>query len=140
MKVIKVSVNAARDGEVVSGVFMKQRRKGSAWTNEESITVVSGQPGSERTFVLDNDQRLVIEGQSDQQIVMDRAQMAAVPQRVIIPPRPPTPPSNDGEETSTPSTPGSRDMSVQELTAAQQQERRDAAITAARLALKSKAS
>lgn len=135
MKSVRVIVSAIRDGEVVSGVFVKQRKRGDAWLNEESINVVSGEPGSERTFLLGNDQRLIIEGQSDVKIVYDRNQSVALPVQSREPRPEPTPPDTDGTES--PATPAVElAQRPAELAALQAQEKRDAAITAARLRLK----
>lgn len=135
MKSVKVIVSAIRDGEVVSGVFVKQRRRGDTWLNEESINVVSGEPGSERTFLLGDDQRLIIEGRSDMKVVYDRGQGAALPVRSQEPRPAPTPPDTDGTES--PEVPAVElAQRPAELAALQAQEKRDAAITAARLRLK----
>src|SRR5262245_19293042 len=101
MKSVKVNVAAVRDGDVVSGVYMKQRKKGDAWVNEEAITVVSGQPDSERIFVLDNDQRLVVEAKSDKKVVFDKAQSAAVTVQDEDPLPTPSPGDTDGDESPT---------------------------------------
>ena len=138
MKVIKLSVLAASDDEVVSGTLSIQRKRGDSWTVEEVITVVSGKPGSERTLLLDDTQRLVVEGTSNVELVFDRAQAAAVPRPNGRPPLVPTPLSSDGEESDTPAIAEAalRGVGIAEQMA---QERRDAAITVAREKLKTAA-
>ena len=134
MQLIKVSVNAIRDGEVVLGVILKQRKRGDAWTNEESFTVVLGEPGAERTFVLQDDQRLVIEAKSNQKIVYDPVQNMArqvtVEHTLVA-----LPPDTDGDESPAVSAVDLA-QTPKELAALQAQEKRDAAITAARQKLK----
>lgn len=132
MKVIKLSVAAANDGDVVSGSLTIQRKKGEAWTNEEVITVVSGQPGADRTLVLDDTQRLLIEGTSNTETVYDRSQNAAVRRPIERPNVVATPPDHDGDE----DTP--RDKTAEGAIGGagfgdlQAQERRDQAISEAR--------
>ena len=133
MKSIRIVVSAVRDGEVVSGVIMKQRKKGDAWTSEEAITVVSSDPGADRTFVLDDDQRLIIEGKSDMHVVFDRDQFSS---RIEKGPAPTaTPTALDGDES--PKKPAI-DLAQEPgaLSEAAAQERRDAAVTAARQTIK----
>ena len=135
MKSIKISVNAIRDGEVASGTIVKQRKRGEAWLNEESIAVVSGEPGSERTFVLDNDQRLIVEAVSNVKVVYDRAQAMATPQASPLVRQFTSPVDTDGDES--PQKPAlDRAMEPRQMEIAAAEERRLAAIAAARQKLR----
>lgn len=132
MKVVKLGITAANEGEVVSGTITIQRKRNDSWSVEDVITVISGQPGADRTMVLDDTQRLVIEGTSNMQTVYDRGQNAAV--RVPIEPTlKATPMSTDGDEGDTPKEKTAEGaLSGAGFSDLQRQEQRDAAITAAR--------
>lgn len=130
MKTVKVLVSAVREGDVVSGAFTKQRKRGDTWLNVEQMTLVSGDPSSDRTFILGNDERLVIEGAANSEIVYDHNQKAAM--RRELPPAPPTKPGPNEEDFSPEKPAVDRAMEPNALTEAQMQERRDAALTAAR--------
>lgn len=133
MKTIHISIRAANDGEVVNGSLTIQRKRGDGWTVDEVITVVSGMPGDTRTLLLGNDQRLVIEGESNTEVVYDRDQAAAVRRPVHRPPVVPTPMSTDGEETDTPrEKTAEAAISGAGFEELQAQERRDLAISEAR--------
>jgi hypothetical protein len=135
MKSIKISVNAIRDGEVASGAIMKQRKRGETWVNEETISIVSGEPGSERTFILDNDQRLIIEAVSNVKVVYDREQSVATPQISPLVRQVASPVDTDGDES--PQKPAlDRALEPRQLEIAAAEERRLAAIAAARQKLR----
>lgn len=135
MKSIKISIAPIRDGEVVSGVYMKQRFRNGTWLNEESITVVSDQPGNERTLLLDNDQRLVIEGKSNKKMIYDKDQATAREVEDNTLPTPASPVDSDGDES--PRKPAvDRAMEPKAMSEAEAEERRQAALTAARQKLK----
>lgn len=131
MKVIKLTISAASDGEVVSGSLTTQRKRGDTWIVEDVITVISGQPGAERTMVLDDTQRLLIEGTSNTEVVYDKEQSAAVIRPVERPQASPSRLNTDGDEDTGPSL-VDESMRGPGLTALQEQERRDRAITEAR--------
>ena len=140
MKSIKLKIDAVRDNEEVSGTLSKQRFRHGTWTNEETITVISGQPGSERTILLDDDQRLVIEGYSNVKMVYNREQMVAQPVAQPTPserPRPTRLPSDEFGDEESPEKPAvERALEGSELMQSFRQEERDRMITAAREKLK----
>lgn len=78
MFTVKVLVTPVRDGDKASGSVHVDRKKGDSWARENSMNFVSGDPSAERTILVENDQRLIIEGSSNTEIVYDRAQGAAV--------------------------------------------------------------
>jgi hypothetical protein len=131
MKVIKFSIHPAADGEVVNAAVSIQRKRGDAWLIDEVISIVSNQAGAERTLVLDDTQRIVIEGTSNTEVVYDREQNAAVTRPVERPPVKATPPSTDGDEDTGPSL-IDKAMGGSEFNALKEQERRDQAIQAAK--------
>ena len=130
MKVVKVSVKAAREGEVISGPFVVQRKKGDSWTVEENFVYSSDTPDGERSFTLSDDQRLIIEGKASHQVVYDAAQAAAV-RRPLPETKKPASGTGDDDESS-PIPLADQAMSGEQFSQLQQDERRDAAISAAR--------
>lgn len=136
MKVIRIAINAANDGDKVSGSISIHRRRSGAWVVDEVINYISGDPGAERTFLLADDQRLVVEGESSTTVVYDREQSAAVPRLVETQSVAPTPLDTDGKEQG--DTPAIAENAIygQGLSEAMAQERRDALVTAARQKLK----
>lgn len=78
MFTVKVLVTPVRDGDKASGSVHVDRKKGDSWAREKSMNFVSGDPSAERTILVENDQRLIIEGGSNTEVVYDRAQGAAV--------------------------------------------------------------
>lgn len=134
MKMIKIGFFAVHDGEIVSGTITKLRKRGDTWVVDETIAVMSDEPGAQREILLEDNQRLVIDATSNTKIVMDKEQNAAV--RVPVDPvRASTPLSTDGEERDTPDIAESAIRGVGILDAAKQDEK-DKAITAARQKLK----
>jgi hypothetical protein len=130
MYTVKIAVSPIRDGEVVSGTIQTQRKRpGGQWVAEGNVTVVSGQPGDDRTIPLEDDQRLVVEMTSNMEMVVDREQATSY-MRQKEPPKP-TPPSRDGEEKDTPDI-AANAQKGEELKRLQEQERRDQAVSAAR--------
>lgn len=133
MKLIKISIFEATDGEVVSGTITKQRKRGDAWIVEDIASYVTSD-GVERVLLLEDDQRIVVDGTSNRQIVYDHAQAAARP--VLSPrSRPITAAPQDADESPA--------VAAHELAqtgsgflAALAQERRDRLITEARQLLK----
>lgn len=75
---LKISILPIRDGERASGTLAIDRKRGDAWVGEKTLTLVSGDPGSERTIVLADDQRITFMGSSGTEVVYDKQQMAAV--------------------------------------------------------------
>ena len=135
MKSIKVGVFAVFDGDVVTASLIVQRKRGDSWVNESAITVLSGQPDSERIMLLEDNQRLVVEGSSNTRTIYDRSQMAAVPVRSASPMAKHTPETTDGDES--PVVPADLRAQVgEEFMDLLTQEQRDQAVTVARLKLK----
>jgi nucleoid-associated protein YgaU len=133
MKTIKLAILPAADNEVVSATLSIQRKKGDSWTVDEVITIISGQPGAERTLLLDDSQRIVVEGTSNIETVFDKEQSAAVTRTVTRTLVGPTPVSDDGVEGDTPFTKTSAAaLAGVGFAEAQAEERRAAAVTAAR--------
>lgn len=97
---LKISISPVRDGERVSGTLAIDRRRGDAWVGEKTLTLVSGDPGAERTIMLADDQRITFTGSSSTEIVYDKQQMAAV----RVPKAPPAASPVDDDDLS-PETP-----------------------------------
>jgi hypothetical protein len=82
---LKISILPIRDGERASGTLAIDRKRGDAWVGEKTLTLVSGDPGSERTIVLADDQRITFAGSSGTEVVYDKQQMAAVSRPKALP-------------------------------------------------------
>lgn len=76
MKSVRVEVLAVRQTEQVTANFHVERLKGTTWNRTRVITVVSGQPDAVREFLLEDDERLVIEGATRKIVEYDREQNA----------------------------------------------------------------
>lgn len=79
MKAIVVEVHAIRDGERVSASVIIERKRDDQWIREKVIDVASGMADSKRRLLLEDDQRVVIEGKSNVEYVFDKEQNASVP-------------------------------------------------------------
>lgn len=135
MHTIKLSLHPIRDGEVVSATILKQRKRNDYWVNEEVIAFNSNEPGAERQVLLEDNQRIVVEGSSNVAVVYDKEQRAAVPRPAGIMVPVSTPVNTDGDES--PSTPADElAMKGDALQQATAQELRDKAISMAREKLK----
>lgn len=78
MKVIKIEINSINETEeVVANLFLEQR-KGETWNRSKVITVVSGQGENSRQLILNDDERLVVEGKTSRKVVFDAGQNAVV--------------------------------------------------------------
>jgi len=135
MKTVKVAIEAASDDEVAVAIISYQRKRGDTWIQENQVTILSDQPENERTILLDDDQRLVIEGQSNKVLVQDVANFTSryetdpeFPKRFR-----PTPPDRDGEEKDTPDL-VKEAQRPENIAKAQAEEARAAAITQGRQA------
>lgn len=134
MKLIKIAVYEATDGEVVSGALTIQRKRGDTWVVESSTTFVSGTPEAERVLLLEDSQRVVVEASSNKKLVYDRPQAAAVPRQ--MPPRPKMADVPSDAEESPPVPLSEQARYGDALLAAMQQETRDRLISEARAKLK----
>jgi hypothetical protein len=74
MKLVTIKVGPAKDGDVVAANVILQQRVGSDWKDVERWNGIRG----ERKLLLDDNERLIVEGASDQAVVLDVAQGAAV--------------------------------------------------------------
>jgi len=92
MLTVKITVSAIRDGDRASGSIAIDRKKNDTWTRESSSDFVSATPSADRTIVLEDDQRLILEGSSNMEVVYDREQnMATVKEKPAPEPRPQDP-------------------------------------------------
>jgi hypothetical protein len=85
MKVVKVEILPARDGEVVTAVVLTQTRKGTTgpWEDGDKHAVKSGTAEASRSVLLEDNERLVIEGRALTQTVVDPVQSSA--HEVLLP-------------------------------------------------------
>lgn len=74
MKVFTVKVDAISAGEEVRADFIVEQKKGETWNRMKVVTVTSGTPESERKFVLQDNERLLLEGQTNKVVIYDREQ------------------------------------------------------------------
>ncbi len=77
MKVVKVEILPARDGEVVTAVITEETKKGGSWKEGSKNTVQSGTREASRSILLDDDDRVIIEGKVEAETVLDLEQRAA---------------------------------------------------------------
>jgi hypothetical protein len=77
MKVVKVEILPAKDGEVVTAIIKEEEEKGGNWKETSKTTVKSGTPEAVRSILLDDNERITIEGKVDNEVVIDKDQMAA---------------------------------------------------------------
>lgn len=78
MKVVEVKVVSIRDGEVVSATIIQEQKRNDYWTRVKAWDVMSGTPEASRRVLLEDDERLVIEGRASTHVVYDQEQKAAV--------------------------------------------------------------
>jgi hypothetical protein len=76
MKVVKVEILPAKDGDVVTAVVIEETKKGGAWKEGSKEVVFSGTPAAVRTILMDDEDRLIIEGKVEAKVVYDPVQMA----------------------------------------------------------------
>lgn len=74
MKVLQITVNSIREGEEVVANLMVEQKKGETWNRTKVVTVTSGTPEATRQLVLEDNERLVIEGDTKKKVVYDREQ------------------------------------------------------------------
>lgn len=86
MKVVYIEVLPVAEGDVVQAVVLVEKRKGESWNRMKSWDVVSGMPEAKRRIILEDDERVVIEGSATHTLVFDKEQNAAV--RKELPPNP----------------------------------------------------
>ncbi len=124
---IELKISAISEAEAASAVLVRQKNRSGTWINEEQINVTSADPP--RVLLLENDQRVVVQGHSNVVQVYDRTQMMATSQMVPVPATTTTPP--DGDE-----SPPSEVIQQRNIKAWMEEDRLAAARTAARLRLK----
>lgn len=80
MKKIVVAVSPIREGESVDYKLLTQEFKNSAWTNKENVDLTANSlVGESRSFILADNERLVVEGRGSVEVVFNKEQNAAVP-------------------------------------------------------------
>jgi hypothetical protein len=77
MKVVKVEVLPAKDNEVVSAVIIEETNKGGTWKETAKNTVQTGTAEARRTILLDEDDRVIIEGKVEGEVIYDHDQKSA---------------------------------------------------------------
>jgi hypothetical protein len=75
MKMIKVELLPARDGDVVKGVLREQKRIGQGWVEVQRYELG---PGAARVVLLEDDERIIIEGKASTKVIVDPIQGAAM--------------------------------------------------------------
>lgn len=78
MKRIRVELLPAKDGDLVTGTFTVEGKKGGSWSRIEYFEVKSGTVGAHRELLLGDDERIIIEGSQSQVLFFDKEQNAAV--------------------------------------------------------------
>lgn len=124
---VELKVSAISETEAASAVLVRQKNRSGTWINEEQINVTSADPP--RVLLLENDQRVLVQGHSNVVQVYDRTQMMATSQVVSVPSTTTTPP--DGDE-----SPPSDVIQQRNIRAWMEEDRLAAARTAARQRLK----
>jgi hypothetical protein len=77
MKVVNIEILPAKDGEVVTAVITEETQQGGSWKEGSKNTVYSGTPEAKRTILLDDDDRVIIEGKVEAEVVYDAVQGSA---------------------------------------------------------------
>jgi hypothetical protein len=75
MKLIKIELLPARDGQTVKGVLREQKRIGQGWVEIERHVL---DQGAARVVLLEDDERIIIEGRASTKVVVDPIQGAAM--------------------------------------------------------------
>jgi hypothetical protein len=98
MKLVDLKVRAAQDGEVVIATIIEQRNEGGSWKEIERHVVRSDQDSS-RTLLLEDNERIIVDGRAQTEVVMidntvmriptSEAQLAPEPAVVVPGPLPP---------------------------------------------------
>jgi hypothetical protein len=79
MKLVSIEVRAAVDGEVVISTIIEQRSDGNAWREVDRQIVRSDDPlGATRKVMLEDNERVIVDGRREVEVVLDREQGAAV--------------------------------------------------------------
>jgi len=78
MKLVKIEILPARDSDVVRCLIRQQRRKGGTWEEIERHIVSSGTPEASRVMLLEDDERVIVEGGAMRKTIIDHEQMAAM--------------------------------------------------------------
>jgi len=78
MKVVEVTLRSSRDDEDVDGTFIVEEQRGDVWNRSQAYDVTSGTDSAHRTFLLEDNERIVVMGRPTEVIVLDRDQRAAV--------------------------------------------------------------
>jgi hypothetical protein len=82
MKIVNIEVLPAKDGEVVTAIITEETQKSGSWKEGSKSTVQSGTPEAKRTVLLDDDDRVIIEGRVEAMVTLDKEQSAA--KRVFV--------------------------------------------------------
>lgn len=77
MKVVKVEILPAKDDEVVTATIIEQTNKDGNWMETANYSAQSGTVEARRTILLDEDDRVIIEGKVEHMTVYDPGQMSA---------------------------------------------------------------
>lgn len=77
MKAIEVVIHSVGTGEEVVANLIVEQQKGEIWNRSKVITVVSGSPEASRRLLLEDNERLVIDGTTSKKVVYDREQNMA---------------------------------------------------------------
>jgi hypothetical protein len=78
MKIVRIEVLPASDGDVVAALVVLQKQSGSAWTEVERHVVLSSEHRGARQLLLEEDERVVVDGRTQVELVMDKEQNAVV--------------------------------------------------------------
>lgn len=80
MRQVEVEFKSTRNGEVLEGRYVLEKRAGpgSPWKEVEVIAVRSGTAGAKRQFLLEENERVVVEGGEDVAPIFHREQSAAM--------------------------------------------------------------
>jgi len=75
MKLVKLEVLPAQDGQTVKAVVKEQKRVGDKWQNTKQEPLV---PGVSRVIMLEDDERVVVEGAAARKLIIDPLQSAVM--------------------------------------------------------------
>lgn len=78
MKVVRIEILSAQDGVTERATLKVERQEQDAWKEDASYGMITGDPTGVRQIMIDDNQRIIIEGSSAYELVFDKEQMATV--------------------------------------------------------------
>ena len=86
MKIVEVNIRASEAGEVAYGVVAVQRRDegSSTWYTDRAFFIRSDDMSANRSMLLEDNERVIVEGRSNVEMVFDAKQNMMMPKAVVV--------------------------------------------------------